>query len=131
MRFTRGAARIEPRTNGTQCTSRSTAHGVQVVQPPDYRGRAGLAHFRSQSCSFTCRDLSPPSNTRFLGPTQDHTRNGISVGSATFAGPWVAILMAPHQRIGRDRQGRTSSYHVAEHSSARFESLQPHTERSS
>jgi len=25
------AAQIEPRTNGTQCMSRSTAHGVQVV----------------------------------------------------------------------------------------------------
>jgi len=30
-RLTRAEARIEPRTNGTQCTSRSTAHGAQVV----------------------------------------------------------------------------------------------------
>ena len=92
---------------------------------------SGLAPFRPQNCSFTCRGLNPPSNTWFLGPIQDHIPNSISVGSATFAGPWVVILMAPHQRIGRDHQGCASSYHVVEHRSAAFESLQPNTDRSS
>jgi len=32
MRLTRVAARIEPRNSGTQRASRSTAHGVRVVQ---------------------------------------------------------------------------------------------------
>jgi len=31
MRLTRAAAQIEPRTNGTQRTSRCTARGAQVL----------------------------------------------------------------------------------------------------
>jgi len=31
MRLTRAAARIEPRSNGTHCTSHCTAHAAQVV----------------------------------------------------------------------------------------------------
>jgi len=38
----RAMSQIEPRTNGTLCMSRSTAHGAQVVLPLDYTGRAWL-----------------------------------------------------------------------------------------
>jgi len=62
-RLTRAAARIGPRTNGTLCASRSTAHGAQVFWPPDYTGRAlhhihsivGVNCLRRSISKMTCR----------------------------------------------------------------------------
>ena len=39
-----------------------------------------------QKCPFLCGNSGPPTNTWFLGPTQVHVANGISIGSSVFAG---------------------------------------------
>jgi len=44
------------------------------------------APFPPQNCPFPWRNLDPTSNTWFLGPTQVLNPNGISIGSAVFAG---------------------------------------------
>ena len=44
-----------------------------------------------------------PSNRSFLGPTRVHSLNGISIGSAVFAGPIVATDRLTDRRTGRPR----------------------------
>ena len=44
MRLTRSAARIEPRTSGTQRTSRSTAHGAEWSSHRTTRAEKAVAY---------------------------------------------------------------------------------------
>ena len=49
------------------------------------------------------RQCAPPSNTCFLEPTQVHIPNGISVGSATFAGLIIVTHRPTDQPTDRPR----------------------------
>ena len=70
------------------------------------RGCPEPAHFRPQNYPFTCGDLDSHSNTRFLGPfwpTQVHIANGISIGSAVFAGLMVVIDRSTDRKKNKPR----------------------------
>jgi len=63
-----------------------------------------------QKCPFLCGNSGPPTNTWFLGPTQVHVANGISIGSSVFAGLKVATNR--HTHTDRPRYSRSNKPHL-------------------
>jgi len=57
-----------------------------------------------QSCSPSCANVYPPSNTYFLGHTRVHTPNGILIGSAVLQG----LRLRQRDRQTDSRVGRRS-----------------------
>jgi len=61
-----------------------------------------------QKCPFLCGNSGPPTNTWFLGPTQVHVANGISIGSSVFAGLKVATNRHTHTQTDHATRVATS-----------------------
>ena len=60
------------------------AESLEVYRPPDMSGHVLGRPFSPAKLPLHAWKCIP-SNTRFLGPTQVHVPNGISIGSAVFA----------------------------------------------
>jgi len=68
------------------------------------RARSGLAPFALKMAPSRV-GIWTPSNTWFLGPTQVHVLNGISIGSAVFAG----LTIVTDQPTNRPRYSLSSN----------------------
>jgi len=64
----------------------AAAHERHSLSPILYNKPPNEPPFRLQKLRLPMGRYGPPSNTWFLGPTGVHFPNGISIGSAVFAG---------------------------------------------
>jgi len=97
------------------CNKWSTQFGKKMAPPPHMDGSMVFARW--------CQ-CAPPSNTCFLGPTQVHIPNGISINSATFAQlmaettytfqwavPFPLKISISHRRIWTPSLGQPTQVH--------------------